>query len=328
MRVIVFDIHGFELSPLKEHLGKNHDIKFVDVKLSEHTVDLAKGFDVAVVFIHDIVSAVVLESLKQSGIQFLITRSAGFNHIDLQAAKRLNIRVANVPQYSPYAVAEHAVALMLVLNRKIIRAHHRLMDLNFSLNGLVGFDVHGKTVGIIGLGKIGRVVARILCGFGCKILGYDVIPDRSLEKDCRVHFTTLDELYKKSDIITLHAPLNVQTHYLINQESLSKMKKGVMLINTSRGGLINTRDVISAVKSEQIGYLGLDVYEEENELFFEDHSEDILQDDVIARLMTFPNVLITSHQAFLTREAIENIACTTAANLDCFEKNGKCENEL
>lgn len=328
MKIIVFDIHGFENTLLKEHLGKKHDLKFVDVKLSEHTVDLAKGFDAAVVFIHDTVSAVVLESLKQSGIRFLVTRSAGFNHIDLQAAKRLNIRVANVPKYSPYAVAEHAIALMLTLNRKIIRAHHRLMDLNFSLNGLVGFDMHEKTVGIIGLGKIGRVMARILCGFGCKILGYDVQPDRSLAKDFCVNFTTLDELYQNSDIITLHAPLNAQTHYLINQDSLAKMKKGVMLINTSRGGLINTQDVIKAIKSGKIGYLGLDVYEEENELFFEDHSEDILQDDVIARLMTFPNVLITSHQAFLTHEAIENIAHTTAENLDCFAANGKCENEL
>ncbi len=328
MKVIVFDIHGFELTPLKEHLEKKHEVTFVDVKLSEYTVDLAKDFDAAVVFIHDTVSAAILESLKQRGIRFLITRSAGFNHIDVEAAKRLNIRVANVPKYSPYAVAEHAITLMLALNRKIIRAHHRLMDLNFSLNGLVGFDMHGKTVGIVGLGKIGRVVAHILCGFGCKILGYDINPDECLKKEWCVNYTTLDEIYKSSDIITLHVPLNSQTRYMINKESLANMKKGIMLINTSRGGLINTRDIIPTIKSGQIGYLGLDVYEEENELFFEDHSEDILQDDVIARLMTFPNVLITSHQAFLTGEAIENIARTTAENLDYFEINKKCENEL
>ncbi len=328
MKVIVFDIHGFECDSLKKHLGKNHDITFVDAKLSEHTAELAKGFDAAVVFIHDTVSSAVLGSLKQIGIRFLVTRSAGFNHIDLEAAKQLGLRVANVPKYSPYAVAEHAVALMLVLNRKIIRAHHRLMDLNFSLNGLVGFDMHGKTVGIIGVGNIGRITARILCGFGCKILGYDIKPDDSLKKECSVNFTTLDEIYHNSDIITLHAPLNSQTRYMINKENISKMKKGVMLINTSRGGLVNTRDVIAAIKSGQIGYLGLDVYEEENDLFFEDHSEDILQDDVIARLMTFPNVLITSHQAFLTMEAIDNIARTTAENLDCFETDKKCENAL
>ena len=328
MKVIVFDIHGFECASLKKHLGKNHDITFVDAKLSEHTADLAKGFDAAVVFIHDTVSSAVLDSLKQIGIRFLVTRSAGFNHIDLEAAKRLGLRVANVPKYSPYAVAEHAIALMLTLNRKIIRAHHRLMDLNFSLNGLVGFDMHGKTVGIIGLGKIGRITARILCGFGCKILGYDIKPDEILKKECHVNFTTLDDIYHNSDIITLHAPLNSQTRYMINKENLSMMKKGVMLINTSRGGLVNTRDVIAGIKSGQIGYLGLDVYEEENDLFFEDHSEDILQDDVIARLMTFPNVLITSHQAFLTGEAIENIARTTAENLDCFGADKKCENAL
>ncbi len=327
MKVIVFDTHTFEQSFLATRL-QNHQVKFVDVKLNESSVNLAAGFEAAVVFIHDDVSAPILESLIQKGVRFLVTRSAGFNHIDLAAAKRLGMRVANVPKYSPHAVAEHAIALMLALNRKIIRAHHRLMDLNFSLNGLVGFDMHDKTVGIIGLGNIGRVVARILCGFGCKILGHDIHPDESLKKECCLKFSTLDEIYQHSDIITLHVPLNLQTRYMINKENLMKMKDGVMLINTSRGALINTKDVIAAIKSEKIGYLGLDVYEEENALFFEDHSEDILQDDIIARLMTFPNVLITSHQAFLTQEALENIAQTTADNLDCFQKNDKCNNEL
>ncbi len=327
MKTIVFDTHAFEQSYLEASLQK-HQVKFVDVKLSESTMSLADGFQAVVVFIHDDVSATVLESLKKKGVQFLVTRSAGFNHIDLEAAKRLGIRIANAPKYSPYAVAEHAITLMLALNRKVIRAHLRLMDLNFSLNGLVGFDMHGKTVGIIGLGKIGRVVARILHGFGCKILAYDVSPDKSVESDYGVLFTTLDELYQQSDIITLHAPLNAHTRYLINQDTLKKMKRGVMLINTSRGGLIKTSDVIAAIKTGQIGYLGLDVYEEEDDLFFEDHSEDILQDDVIARLMTFPNVLITSHQSFLTGEALTNIAATTSNNLDCFEYNKKCENEL
>lgn len=327
MKVIVFDTHAFEQDFLAAKL-KNHQVTFVAVKLNESTVNLAEGFEAVVVFIHDEVSAPILALLRKKGIFFLITRSAGFNHIDIQAAKALNIRVANVPKYSPYAVAEHAIALMLALNRKIIRAHHRLMDLNFSLNGLIGFDMHGKTVGIIGLGKIGRVVAHILSGFGCTLLGYDIQPDETVKKDCGINFTSLDEIYQRADIITLHAPLTAQTRYLINKDSLAKMKKGVMLINTSRGGLVNTREVIASLKSGQIGYLGLDVYEEENALFFEDHSEDILQDDVIARLMTFPNVLITSHQAFLTQEALENIAKTTAETLDCFAAGKKCENEL
>ncbi len=328
MKTLIYDIHKFERALLEEALRKNHEVDFVELKLNEQTVDLAKNYEAIVVFIHDTVSAKILERLKNNGTHYILTRSAGFNHIDLDAAKRLGLKVANVPHYSPYAVAEHTVALILALNRKIIRAHQRVMDLNFSLNGLVGFDLHGKSVGIIGLGKIGKAVANILSGFGCKILVYDLKADESFNKTYNIHFSSLDEIYKRADIITLHLPLNTQTRYLISQESLGKMKKGVMLINTSRGGLINTKDVITALKKGQIGYFGLDVYEEENDLFFEDHSEDILQDDKIARLMTFPNVLITSHQAFLTQEALENIVKTTAENLDCFEKNIKCENEL
>ena len=327
MKVIIFDIHPFEQDFLAAQL-KNHQVKFVAAKLNESSVALAEGFEAVVVFIHDEITASILTALRERGIFFLITRSAGFNHIDIQAAKELNIRVANVPKYSPYSVAEHAIALMLALNRKVIRAHHRFMDLNFSLNGLVGFDMHGKTVGIIGVGKIGGVVARILSGFGCTLLGYDISPEVTLEKEIGVSFTSLDEIYQRADIITLHAPLTAQTRYLINKDSLAKMKKGVMLINTSRGGLVNTREVIASLKSGQIGYLGLDVYEEENALFFEDHSDDILQDDVIARLMTFPNVLITGHQAFLTKEALENIAKTTAENLECFAAGKICENEI
>lgn len=328
MKTLIYDIHKFERALLEEALRKNHEVDFVELKLNEQTVDLAKNYEAIVVFIHDTVSAKILERLKNNGTHYILTRSAGFNHIDLEAAKRLGLKVANVPHYSPYAVAEHTVALILALNRKIIRAHQRVMDLNFSLNGLVGFDLHGKSVGIIGLGKIGKAVAKILSGFGCKILVYDLNADESFNKSYNIHFSSLEEIYKTADIITLHLPLNTQTRYLISQESLGKMKKGVMLINTSRGGLINTRDVITALKKGQIGYFGLDVYEEENDLFFEDHSEDILQDDKIARLMTFPNVLITSHQAFLTQEALENIVKTTAENLDCFEKKIKCENEL
>ncbi len=328
MRVAVFDIHKFEKSFLEATLSGFHEIRFIEAKLDVHTAPYAQGCDAVVVFIHDDASGENLKVLQQMGVRFLVTRSAGFNHIDLKVAESLGIQVANVPDYSPYAVAEHAVALMLALNRKLIRAHHRLMDLNFSLNGLVGFDMHGKTVGIIGLGKIGRVVAKILSGFGCSLLAYDLILDPQLEKNYSLQFTDLDDLYHRSDIITLHVPLNAQTRYLINKESIQKMKQGVMLINTGRGGLINTREVIQGIKSGQVGYLGLDVYEEENKLFFEDHSEDILQDDIIARLMTFPNVLITSHQAFLTHEAMSNIAQTTLENLNCFQSGEKCRNRL
>ena len=227
MKVIVFDTHVFEQAFLDVAL-KNHQVHFVAIKLTEATVNLAAGYDAVIVFIHDQVSAAVLARLREQGIGLLLTRSAGFNHIDIAAAQALKIRVANAPKYSPYAVAEHAIALILALNRKIIRAHHRMMDLNFSVNGLVGFDLHGKTVGIIGLGKIGRVVARILSGFGCHLLGYDIQPDENLKKDYGVNFTGLDELYRQADIITLHAPLTAQTHYLINENSLGKMKKGVM----------------------------------------------------------------------------------------------------
>lgn len=328
MKIIVFDTHGFERDLLKKTLEKKHDVHFVELRLSQNTVELARGYDAVVVFIHDDLSKIILEQLKKQNINFIVTRSAGFNHIDLEAAKKLKIRVANVPKYSPYAVAEHAVTLMLALNRKIIRSHHRLMDLNFSLNGLVGFDMHEKTVGIIGMGKIGKVVARILCGFGCKVLAYDVLRDDDMVQKCCVNYVDLQTIYKNSDIITLHIPLKPETKYIIDKKSLSEMKKGVMLINTSRGGLIHTKAVIDFLKSGHVGYLGLDVYEEEEELFFEDHSDDILQDDVIARLMTFPNVLITSHQAFLTKEALDNIVTTTLHNIACFEENTPCENEL
>ena len=270
----------------------------------------------------------LFRSLSAIGIKYLALRSAGFNHIDIKAAYELGMRVARVPEYSPYAVAEHTVALMLALNRKLVVAHNRIRDLNFSLNGLTGFDMHNKTVGIIGTGKIGRIVAEILHGFGCRIMAYDIMPDNDWANRYGVVYTGIDNLCSQSDIITLHAPFNEQTRYIINKVRIAKMKKGVMLINTSRGALVKTKDIIAALKSGQIGYLGLDVYEEERGLFFEDHSGDILQDDVIARLMTFSNVLITSHQAFLTDTALHNIAETTVDNLDCFEGGTENKNEL
>ena len=238
------------------------------------------------------------------------------------------MRVARVPEYSPAAIAEHTVALMLVLNRKLIKAHSRIRDLNFSLEGLTGFDMSGKTVGVLGTGKIGGVVIRILHGFNCKILAFDPYPDETLKSKYNVQYTDLPTLFQGSDIITLHSPLTPESRYIINKESIDTMKQGVMLINTSRGGLVNTKEVIKGLKKGKIGSFGMDVYEEEGGLFFEDHSEDILQDDVIARLMTFQNVVITSHQAFLTQEALINIAETTGYNLDCWEKGNASQNEV
>jgi D-lactate dehydrogenase len=289
---------------------------------------MAKGCTAISIFTADDASEKVLDKLKAHGIKFVVLRSAGYNNVDIPHARKLGIRVARVPEYSPYAVAEFTVAVMLSLNRKLIRTHYRIREMNYSLDGLVGFDMHGKTVGIVGTGKIGRVVAKILHGFGCRLLAYDPVEDADLIKLFGTVYTDLDNLCNKSDIITLHAPLTKETHHMINRKRIAKMRKGVMLINAGRGGLVNTKDVISGLKSKQIGYFGMDVYEEENGLFFEDHSEDILEDDVLARLMTFNNVFISSHQAFLTETALTNIAATTVENLNCFEKGETCENEI
>lgn len=324
MRVLVYDSHDFELRTLSEALAQ-FELSFVKHRLDKSTVALSQGFDAVLVFIHDQVNAEVIALLATYKVKFIVTRSAGYNHIDLLAAHKNNILVANVPEYSPYAVAEHAVMLILALNRKVIRSHHRLLDLNFSLNGLVGFDLHGKKVGVIGLGKIGQAFARIMHGFGSHILAYDPVEVAEMKALEQLEYVSLEQLFRDSDIISLHVPLNDQTQYMINEQSIRQMKDGVMLINTSRGALIKTKDVIQAIKAAKIAYLGIDVYEEENELFFEDHSEEILQDDVIARLMTFPNVIITSHQAFLTREALENIARTTQENLLAFASGKKCD---
>jgi D-lactate dehydrogenase len=328
MKTAVYSIHKFEKEYLLKANADRHDLVLIEARLSETSVPLADGCEAISIFTGDKATAPVLEALHQMGVKHLALRSAGFNHVDLVKAKKLNMQVARVPAYSPYAIAEHTVALMLALNRKLIRAHHRVMDLNFSLDGLVGFDMNGKTVGIIGTGKIGSVLARILHGFGCRILAHDKVENKELIERYQVEYTTCESLCKQSDIITLHVPLTESTRYIIDKHCIDKMKPGVMLINTSRGGLVNTKAVINALKVKHIGSFGLDVYEEEEGLFFEDHSEDILQDDTIARLMTFKNVLITSHQAFLTETALQNIAETTVTNLDCFAANTKTENEI
>jgi len=327
MEVAVYSIRKFEKDLLEKYC-KNHTLHFLETRLKLETAGLAKGAKAVSIFVNDDASAPVLQKLKEIDIQYLVLRSAGFNHVDLKEAQRLGIRVARVPDYSPAAIAEHTIALMLVLNRKLIKAHSRIRDLNFSLEGLTGFDMSGKTVGVIGTGKIGGVVIRILNGFNCNILAFDPYPDEKLKSKYNVQYTDLTTLFQKSDIITLHSPLTPESRYIINKESIDLMKQGVMLINTSRGGLVNTKEAIKALKKGKIGSFGMDVYEEEGGLFFEDHSEDILQDDVIARLMTFQNVIITSHQAFLTHEALVNIAETTGHNLDCWENREASPNEV
>lgn len=328
MRVIVFSTHRFEKEFLIAANQQQHEFTFTDVSLSLQTVLLAKGFDAVSVFVNDDASLPVIEELSKAGIKYIVLRSAGFNNVDHKRARSFSIRVARVPAYSPYAVAEHAVTLMLSLNRNIIRAHNRIMDLNFSLDGLTGFDMKGKTVGIVGTGKIGRVLAEILHGFGCRLLAYDIKENEDIKERLKVCYVTLKTLLQEADIISLHCPLVESTKYIINEQSIQWMKNKVMLINTSRGGLVKTKDVIAALKSGKIGFYGMDVYEEEEHLFFIDHSEEILQDETIARLLSFRNVLITGHQAFLTKEAIENISNTTIYNLNCFEKGNECPNEL
>lgn len=328
MKVAVFSTHKFEKQILQNAAKDRHELVFIEAPLSVVTSVMAQGCEAVSIFVNDDASAPVLSKLKELGVRFLVLRSAGYNNVDVGVASQLGIQLARVPEYSPYAVAEHTVALMLALNRKLIKANNRVRDSNFTLDGLTGFDMHGKTAGIIGMGKIGQVVGKILHGFGCRLLAYDPFPNPKLEKEMGLAFVDVDTLCAQSDIITLHAPLTEETKYIINRHRIDKMKKGVMLINTGRGGLVHTKDVIEGLKSCKIGYLGLDVYEEEKGLFFEDHSADILQDDVIARLMTFPNVLITSHQAFLTDTALQNIADTTIQNLNAFEAGVACPNEI
>lgn len=328
MKISVFSAHPFEIPYLEKANQNKHQLQLIHTYLTPDTAKLAEGSSAVALFANDDASGAVLEKLAQYGIKFIALRSAGYNHVDLEKAKELGLKVANVPEYSPYAVAEHAVALMLTLNRKIIKAHNRVRDLNFSLDGLVGFDMHQKTVGIVGTGKIGGVVAKILNGFGCRLLGFDIEEDQDLIQHCNLTYTHLEDLCRQSDIITLHVPLKPTTKYLINASLIQLMKPQVMLINTSRGGLVHTKDIIDALKAQRIRYLGLDVYEEEKGLFFEDHSDGVLQDDMIARLMTFKNVLITSHQGFLTETALQNIADTTIDNLDGWEKGLESPFEL
>jgi D-lactate dehydrogenase len=289
--------------------------RFHDFRLTAETAASAEGAEAVCVFVGDQVNSVCLEALARIGVRLVALRCAGFNNVDLAAAKSLGIAVTRVPAYSPHAVAEHTVGLLLALNRKIHRAFNRVRELNFSLAGLVGFDVFGKTIGIVGTGRIGRVTAQILRGFGADVLAYDPTPDEHWSAQHAVSYAKLDMLLAASDIISLHVPLTAETRFLVNRETLACLKPGAILINTSRGKLIDTTALIEALKSGRLGGVALDVYEEEEGIFFEDHSGEVLQDDELSRLLTFPNVLITSHQAFLTQEALSEIARVTIGNL-------------
>jgi len=304
-----------------------NELVFFEAPLNINTANLTQGFKAVCVFVNDKLDEATINAIAGNGVKLIVLRCAGFNNVTLDTAKKNNISVMRVPAYSPYAVAEHAVALMLTLARKTHKAYNRVRESNFSLERLNGFNIHGKTIGVIGTGRIGVAFCRIMLGFGARVIAYDVVESPELI-NAGVAYTTLDEITTQSDIISLHCPLTPETKYLINKDSISKMKTGVMLINTSRGGLINTKDVLVGLKQGKIGYLGIDVYEQEEKLFFFDLSESIVEDDLIARLISFPNVLITAHQGFFTNEALEQIASTTIGNILAFENGKLSGNEL
>ncbi|MEN9216167.1 MAG: 2-hydroxyacid dehydrogenase [Gloeomargarita sp. HHBFW_bins_162] len=329
MKVAVFSSKSYDkkfLDAANETAG--HELIYYDAKLDASTAQLAGDAVAVCVFVNDVLDRATLEILHRCGVKLVALRCTGFNNVDLQAAAELGLTVVRVTVYSPYSVAEHAVGLILTLSRKYHRAFNRVREGNFSIEGLLGFDLHARTVGIVGTGKIGMVFAEILTGFGCRILGYDAYPNPNFPKFKNAEYVTLDDLYAQADIISLHCPLLPETYHLINREALAKMKNGVILINVSRGALIDTEAMIEGLKSQKIGALGLDVYEEEEDLFFQDLSMKIIQDDVFQRLLTFPNVIVTGHQAFFTHEALTDIATTTIGNISDFAAGRPCPHEI
>ena len=328
MRVAFFNTHAFDRQFFDEaNAGRRHELHYIEARLTAATSALAQGHPAVCVFVNDQLDAAVLNNLAAGGTRMIALRSAGFNHVDLVRARELGFTVARVPAYSPYAVAEHTIALILTLNRNIHRAYARVREGNFALDGLLGFDLRGRTAGVVGTGKIGTIVARILHGFGCQLLAFDMKPN----DECRaldVRYVALEELWARSDVVTLHTPLTEQTRHLVDAPAIARMKRGVMIVNTGRGALVDTAALIEGLKSGHIGYLGLDVYEEEEGLFFQDLSSNVIQDDVFARLLTFPNVLVTAHQAFFTQEALRAISETTVENLSAFEQGLRSGNEL
>jgi len=328
MKITVYSSQPYDKKYFLE-ANKNfgHQLIFHEARLEPSTVELARGSDAVCAFVNDDLGEITIEALKAIGVPMIALRCAGYNNVDLHTADKLGIHVARVPSYSPYAVAEHTVALMLSLNRKIHRAYSRVRDGNFSLQGLTGFDMHGKTVGIVGTGRIGSIVANILQGFGCKLIAFDIIENEALKKN-GVQYLPLNELLAQVDIISLHCPLTPETFHLINEGALAAMKKGVMIINTSRGAIVDASAAIKGLKSGTISHLGLDVYEQEGDLFFHDLSDTIIRDDIFERLLTFPNVLVTGHQGFFTEEALVNIANTTLDNVSCYEAGKPLLNTL
>lgn len=328
MKILVFSTKPYDRECLEDaRLAFSHEVTYLDARLTEATVDLAKGYDAVCVFVNDQLNAIVLQTLAKHEVKVIALRCAGFNNVDLATAQSLGIQVVRVPAYSPHAVAEHAVGLVLTLNRKLHRAYGRVRDGNFYLGGLLGFDMDGRTVGVIGTGQIGTVFSRIMEGFGCKLLGYDKFPNDKCH-ELGMEYVALPRLFAESDIISLHCPLTPDTHHLIDESTIAQMKEGVMIINTSRGAVIDTQAVIAGLKSGKVGHLGLDVYEEEADVFFEDLSNQVIPDDTLSRLLTFPNVVITGHQAFFTRDALQCIAETTMRNITDVETNGTCTNEV
>jgi D-lactate dehydrogenase len=328
MRVAVFSTKPYDRTSLSAAVeGSGHDLEFYEARLCCDHAPLAAGFPAVCAFVHDELDEKLLRELAQGGTGLVALRAAGFNNVDLRVAGEVGIRVARVPAYSPHAVAEHAVALILSLVRRTPRAYNRVREGNFSLDGLLGFDLHERVVGVVGTGRIGTVFGRIMAGFGCRLLAYDPAPNDEM-RSLGATYVGLPELFAASDIIALHAPLTAETHHVVDRAALALVKPGVMIVNTSRGGLIDTEAAIEALKDGRIGYLGLDVYEEEEKLFFEDLSQDIIQDDTFARLLVFPNVLITAHQGFFTAEALQAIAETTIANITAFEETGSPLHEV
>jgi D-lactate dehydrogenase len=328
MRVLFYSIHSYDKSPIENANSGKHEIQFTELQLNEETVSLAAGFDAVSLFTSDSASELVLEKLLQIGIRFIALRSVGFDNVSLKKANSLSIKVANVPAYSPYSVAEHAVALLLAVNRKLLLGQQLIQHQDYRLQHLTGFDINGKTVGIIGTGKIGSAFASIMKGFGCNLIAFDPIEDPILKAKLGIRYTTLEEVCHKSDILSLHCPLNVHTKYMINELIFEQMKKGVILLNTARGGIINTNHLLAALANNTVGALGLDVYENEKNIFGKDLTALPLTDDLFIKLRSYPNVLITGHQAFLTTEALEGIAAATIATINSWANGEKAINEL
>ncbi|MHA7941982.1 2-hydroxyacid dehydrogenase [Formosa sp. 3Alg 14/1] len=327
MKVAFFSTKSYDITSFEKHSNSAHDFTFYESTLNTKTVKLTQGCDAVCAFVNDHLHERTIKMLAEYGVKLIAMRCAGFNNVDLKAAKAANIKVLRVPAYSPMAVAEHASALILTLNRKTHKAYNRVREGNFSLERLTGFDLYNKTVGVVGTGKIGQYFIKIMQGYGCNVIAYDLYPNDAV-KALGVTYVSMDQLLERSDIISLHCPLTEDTHHLIGKEAFSKMKKGAMLINTSRGALIDTKEAVEALKNKTLEYFGIDVYEQEEKLFFRDLSENIIMDDVISRLISFPNVLITSHQGFLTHEALDKIAEVTMKNLTDFENGVETQNEV